>query len=78
MLDNSIVLLCSEVADGNTHSHDDMGFVLAGGAALNGGRVYDWGYRRHADLHLSIARAMGDSIGSFGDASSGVLPGLLA
>jgi len=78
MLDNSILLMCSEVADGNTHSHDDMGFVLAGGAALNGGRVFDWGYRRHADLHLSIARAMGDSMGSFGDASSGVLPGLLA
>lgn len=79
MLDTTAVLLCSEVADGNTHSHDDMGFVLAGGGnALKLGRIYDWGYRRHADLLLTIARAMGDTITSFGDSSSGPLTELLA
>ena len=78
MLDNSILLLCSEVQDGNTHSHDDMGFVLAGGSGiLQTNRVHDWGYRRHADLLLTIARDMGDGSSSFGDSSSGVLPGLL-
>ncbi len=79
MLDDTIVLLCSEIADGNTHSHDDMGFVLAGGSnALRTGKLYDFGYRRHADLLLTIGNALGDTMTSFGDSSSGPLPGLLA
>ena len=79
MLDHSLVLLCSEVCDGNTHAHDDMPFVLAGGGSgrVRTGRLLSFGYRRHADLLLAIARAMGDDLGSFGDASSGPLPGLL-
>jgi hypothetical protein len=80
MLDNSLVLLCSEIADGNTHLHDDMPFVLAGGGAgtIRTGRFMDVGYRRHGDLYVALANAMGDSLTSFGDASSGPLPGLLA
>ncbi|HEU5060520.1 MAG TPA: DUF1552 domain-containing protein, partial [Kofleriaceae bacterium] len=43
MLDHSLVLLASEVSDGNTHSHDQMPFILAGrgGGAVSTGRVYD-------------------------------------
>jgi len=80
MLDSSIVLLCTEVSDGNTHSHDDMPFILAGkaGGALKTGQVLDFGGRRHSDLLVTIARAMGDPLGSFGQASSGPLPGVLA
>jgi hypothetical protein len=80
MLDHSLVLLATEVCDGNTHSHDDMPFVLAGGGggAIRSGRLLSFGYRRHADLLLAIAHAMGDPLSSFGDASSGPLPGLLA
>lgn len=80
MLDHSLVLLCTEICDGNTHLHDDMPFVLAGGGAgaINTGRWMDVGYRRHGDLFVAIANAMGDNITSFGDASSGPLPGLLA
>jgi hypothetical protein len=80
MLDHSLVLFCTEVCDGNTHGHDDMPFILAGGGSgrIRTGRLFDYGYRRHADLLLSIAHAMGDTIGGFGDSSSGVLPGLLA
>ena len=76
MLDNSVVLLCSEISDGNSHSHDDMPFVLAGGAggALRTGRLYNTSGRRHSDLLLTIARAMGDGAASFGQASSGPLP----
>ncbi len=78
MLDNTLALLCTEVGDGNTHSHDDMGFVLAGApSVIRTGRVHDFGYRRHADLLLTIARAMGDGTNAFGDSSSGVLPGVL-
>ncbi len=80
MLDYSLVLLCSEVADGNTHLHDDIPLVLAGGGGgtIRTGRFLDVGYRRHGDLFVAIANAMGDNITSFGDASAGPLPGLLA
>jgi hypothetical protein len=80
MLDNSLVVLCTEVCDGNTHHHDDMPFVLAGGGAgtVRTGRRYDAGYRRHGDLWVSVANAMGDGLSRFGDASAGPLPGLLA
>lgn len=79
MLDHTVVLLCSEVSDGNTHSHDQMPFVLAGGAggAIDTGRLLHFEGRRHADLLLSIARAMGSGVPSFGHGGSGVLPGLL-
>jgi hypothetical protein len=40
--------------------------------------VLDNGYRRHGDLMVSIAHAMGDPITYFGDSSSGLLPGLLS
>lgn len=78
MLDHSLVVLCTEVCDGNTHLHDDMPFILAGGAggAFSTGRLLDVGYRRHADLWLSVARAMGSDMTSFGDNSAGPIPGL--
>ena len=80
MLDNSIVLLCTEVCDGNTHLHDDMPFVLAGqaGGALSPGRVFDGGGQRHAGMLASIAHAMGEPIGGFGDTNTGPLGGLLS
>lgn len=80
MLDSSIVVMCSEVCDGNTHLHDDMPFVLAGGASgrISTGRLMDTGYRRHADLWVSVANAMGQPTEWFGDASGGGIPGLLS
>lgn len=80
MLDYSVVLLCSEVCDGNTHSHDNMPFILAGrgGGAINTGRVMNVGYRRHGDLLCAIAHAMGQRVAGYGQDSSGPLPGLLA
>lgn len=80
MLDYSLVLCCTEVCDGNTHGHDDMPLILAGGGGgkIRTGRVLDNGYRRHGDLMVSIAHAMGDPITYFGDSSSGLLPGLLS
>jgi len=79
MLDNSIVVLCTEVCDGNTHLHDDMPFILAGraGGAISPGRLLQYNYERHGKLFVSIANAMGDGLQAFGDASSGPLPGLV-
>jgi len=58
MLDHSLVLACTEVCDGNTHGHDDMPFVLAGGGRgrIRTGQLFDFGYRRHADLLMTIAQ----------------------
>jgi hypothetical protein len=80
MLDSSIVVCCTEVCDGNTHLHDDMPFVVSGGACgrISTGRMLDVGYRRHGDLWAALATAMGQRTDSFGDASGGVLPGLLS
>lgn len=79
MLDHSVLVLCTEVCDGNTHSHDDMPFVLAGraGGRISTGRLLDRGYRRHGDLWASVAHAMGDPIAGFGDGSSGPFPDLV-
>ena len=80
MLDTSLVLLCSEVCDGNTHLHDNMPFVLAGrgGGAVGPGRLLQYGGARHADLLIAIAHAMGENLGGFGDNSSGPLSGVLS
>ncbi|MBT9554465.1 MAG: hypothetical protein IV100_00495, partial [Myxococcales bacterium] len=79
LLDNSLVLLCSEVSDGNTHLHDDMPFLLAGqaGGRLTTGRVLDYPGVRHSGLLGSIANAAGQPITCFGQDCAGVLPGLL-
>ena len=80
MLDHSIVVLCTEVCDGNTHAHDDLPMVLAGGAGgrISTGRLLDVGYRRHGDVWASLAHAFGDPIGGWGEGSSGPLPGLVS
>lgn len=79
MLDHTVVLLCSEVSDGNTHSHSDMPFVVAGraGGCITPGRVLEAGGRRHGELLLALAHAMGQRFASYGDAGAEPLPGLL-
>jgi hypothetical protein len=80
MLDYSAVLLCTEVCDGNTHLHDNMPFVVAGGGAgaIRTGRLLSFGYHRHGDLLAALARAMGADVQGWGQDSHGPLPGLLA
>jgi hypothetical protein len=76
MLDHSLVLMCSEVSDGNTHSHADMPFLLAGrgGGCIAPGRVSDPPGVRHGRLLAAVARAMGADVNGWGDAGDGVLP----
>jgi hypothetical protein len=80
MLDHTLCVLCTEVCDGNTHLHDNMPLVVSGGAGgrMGGGRLLDGGYRRHGDLWVSVAHAMGEYVGGFGDSSSGPIPGLIS
>jgi hypothetical protein len=79
MLDNSLVVFCTEVCDGNNHLHDNMPFIVAGGGGgrIRGGRLLDVGYARHGDLYVALAQAMGVDTWSFGDASAGPLSGIL-
>ena len=80
MLDNSIVVLCSEVSDGNTHSFDNMPFIIAGGGGgmISGGRLLSYEKEPHANLWISLARAMGDDLNSFGEDGTGLLEGFLS
>ena len=64
MLDHSMVLLCSEISDGNTHSLDNMPFLLAGGA-YDGGRLLSFERAPHGRLLFQIAQKMGADISSF-------------
>ena len=66
MLDSTLVVAMSEISDGNTHSLDNMPFLLAGGG-LQGNRLLEYDKVTHCSLWLSIAQAMGVSIDSFGD-----------
>ena len=77
MLDHTLVLLCSEVSDGNTHLHDDMPFALAGGP-IRGGQTLDVGYRRHGDLFATIGQALGAPMTGFGQESQGRIDGVLS
>lgn len=73
LLDSTLVLLCTEVSDGNTHGHDEMPFVLAGGQhlGLNGGRALNLNGRRHGDLLATLCHLMGDPIDRYGQQGAG-------
>jgi Protein of unknown function (DUF1552) len=79
MLDYSMVMICTEVSDGNTHSHDNMPFILAGGGggAIQTGQLLQFSQQPHAGLYAGMAQAMGMAT-TFGQANAGPLPGMLA
>lgn len=70
MLDNTVVVLGSEIAQGNTHSHMDAPFLLAGsgGGYFKTGRAIDLpGDVPHNNLLVSVMNAMGIPATTFGD-----------
>lgn len=80
MLDSSVVMLCTEVCDGNTHLHDNMPFIVAGrgGGRINPGRLVSANDTRHGALLAAIAQAMGASVQGWGDGNGGPLAGVLS
>lgn len=68
MLDNSVVLLGSDVAEGQSHSSFDMPFVVAGGAGgqLRMGRHLREPGRNASDLLLTCVRAVAPGVESIG------------
>lgn len=82
LLDNTVVLWCTDIARGNTHARRGMPYVLAGGAGgyLQTGRhvVYDGAW--HNDLLVTLANAVGVPVTTFGNPAycKGALPRLAA
>jgi hypothetical protein len=75
LLDNSMVLFCSSLMDGNAHDSKELPIVLAGGAGgtIRGGRVHDLRgqeNRRLCRLHLAMMQRMGLAVDRFGDADA--------
>lgn len=77
LLDNSMLLFCSNLLDGDRHQADQMPMLLAGrgGGTLKPGRIIDCldkgdENRRACSLYLSLMDRMGVNIPQFGDAKS--------
>jgi hypothetical protein len=65
--DNTLLVWCSEVSEGNTHSHVNMPFLLVGGGwHFQTGRFLDAAGASHTDLLVTILNAMGVQVSTFG------------
>jgi Protein of unknown function (DUF1552) len=89
VFDTTVIFLCSDISDGDLHDHRSLPFVVIGGprTGLRGGRYLDFTGKgqggeneTHAKVLVSIARAVGVPIDSFGYTAlgTGPLPGLFA
>jgi hypothetical protein len=79
LLDDALVLWGNELGAGNTHSHRDIPWLLAGGAGgyFRMGRSLQYPDRPHNDLLVSVCNAMGlEDVTTFG--IPGVCTGPLA
>lgn len=68
VLDNTLILWGNELGRGNTHSHEDIPFLMAGGVGgqFRMGRFLDFGGKSHAGLLVSVLNACGVPATSFG------------
>jgi hypothetical protein len=68
VLDNTLVFQSSDISDGDSHNHDDMPVILAGGAAgFAMGQHLELKDRWFGDLFLTIGQAFGLDLKSFGE-----------
>jgi hypothetical protein len=69
MLDNTLVVWGNELGKGNSHTRNDIPFLLAGraGGAVRAGQLLTFKDRPHNDLLATICRAMGLPQTTFGD-----------
>src|SRR5215207_243129 len=67
MLDHTTIVWTNELGKGNSHSHDDIPFVmLGGGMGFQTGRALEFERVAHNRLWLSLAHAFGHRIEAFG------------
>lgn len=71
LFDSTAIVWFTEVAVGNTHTHTNMPYVVAGslGGSFETGRYLDCGGRYHNDLLVTLMNAMGVPGSTFGTAS---------
>jgi hypothetical protein len=76
LLDNSLLMFCSNLFDGDRHEADEMPILLAGkgGGSLKTGRVLNYrdnaaNDRRACSLYLSLMDRLGVPLRQFGDAN---------
>jgi hypothetical protein len=68
MLDNTTIIWTNELGKGNTHTHDDIPFVLLGGGlGFKTGLANKYANIAHNRLWITIAQAFGHSIETFGN-----------
>jgi hypothetical protein len=74
LLDNSMLMMASNLYDGDKHGADQMPIVMAGkaGGAMKTGRVIDYNAkgndnRRACSMYLSMMDRMGVKLDRFGD-----------
>lgn len=81
LLDNTLIVWTNELGKGNSHTHDNVPFVLVGGGAnFKMGRALKYPKVPHNRLLLSFAHAFGHTLKSFGNPSycaQGALTGLV-
>ena len=78
LLDNSMIVYCSGLGDGNAHSHVNLPFILAGkgGGAFHPGRHFEPGSNTPMNnLYVTMLQNMGVKVSEFGD-STGALTGV--
>ncbi|MGE9266906.1 MAG: DUF1552 domain-containing protein [Verrucomicrobiales bacterium] len=73
LLDNSMLMFCSSLWDGNAHDSRQLPVLLAGGGGgtIKGGRMIDYSQeenRKLCRLHLAMMERMGLKVNKFGDA----------
>lgn len=77
LLDESLVMFCSENGDGDSHSRFNIPIVLAGGVGgFQGGRVVTANSEPTGALHASILNYFGIETASYGDPAAGPIAGL--
>lgn len=70
MLDNTTIVWTNELGKGNSHTHEDIPWVLIGGGlGFKTGRALKYNKTPHNRLLLSIAHGFGHKIKTFGNPS---------
>lgn len=75
LLDETLAMYCSENGDGDSHSRDNMGYLLAGGGMAHQRSLAAKGAPTGA-LHAAILSKFGMNASSHGNPAAAPLPGL--
>ena len=82
MLDNTTIVWTNELGKGNSHTRENIPFLMVGkGLGFKTGQALDFKGQHHNRLLMSICEGMGHPVDSFGNpdfCGDGALSGLSA